>query len=132
VARTLRTSSLLLGAGLAAFCAAGFNGATWLSIVHGFCAVISFVIAGAAPRLAPGRGHVAGPTLLTFVLFVSWMIAVAAAAEPWLSWGTFAFSFAYFMLAMDAAAREERAWAGPASNAVDNHGTDSERPREVA
>src|SRR5262249_8869446 len=67
---------------------------TWLDLVG---AIFGFIIA-AGVGAAAARSATAGPIALGVGLGVLWLIAVAAGAIPWLTWGAFAFACAFFLV----------------------------------
>ena len=99
----IRSLSLVLGVGLAVLWIFGVTydataWLTWLDLVAALCAFLIAIGVGAA---ATGRSVSAGGALaLGLGLGALWIIAVATAAIPWLTWWTFAFACAFILLGL--------------------------------
>lgn len=94
-----RAISFVLGLGLVLLWLAGLSAhaSGWLTWLDGLAALIA--IAGAASLVEFHRGGSAGAGLLALGLFVLWIVGLATGATLWLSWWTFAFACAFFVVA---------------------------------
>ena len=94
-----RAISFVLGLGLVLLWLAGLSShaSGWLTWLDGLAALIA--IAGAASLVEFNRGGSAGAGGLALGLFVLWIIGLATGATLWLSWWTFAFACAFFVVA---------------------------------
>ncbi|HVV48805.1 MAG TPA: hypothetical protein VHO06_04025 [Polyangia bacterium] len=94
-----RAISFILGLGLIILWLAGLSShaSLWLTWLDGLGGLVA--IAGAAALVEFGRGGTAGSGLLALGLFVLWIVGLATGATLWLSWWTFAFACAFFVVA---------------------------------
>jgi hypothetical protein len=96
----IRGFSLLLAVGLLILWLAGLtNHATpWLTWLDGLGALCGFAVAAGASAAAGRATNTAAPIALAVGLGILWIIGLAMHTEIWLTWWTFAFGCAFFIV----------------------------------
>lgn len=102
----VKSFSTILGIGLVVLWICGLgspSAAGWLTWLNGVAALCAFAIASYLTPYASRGTRLGLPMTLSLGLFACWIVALTTGVVGWLTWWTFAFACAFFLVGLGGA-----------------------------